>query len=299
MDIKTSTWLNYHHLFYFRTIATEGSIARAAEKLRLGQPTLSAQLKQLEESLGTPLFERRHKKLILTEQGRKALEYSNEIFRLGNEMQEVLQDRAAPTRTHLALGALDSVPKPVILALTKAAYKLGNCVVSVLEGKGDELLRELTAHRIDLVLSNYLPSVTEMERIRSRKLAEIPILVCGAPSFRGLKKNFPESLQQAPFVLPTRHSKLRHDMEHYFKSSGISVDAVAETQDTSLQLLLGAGGIGLIPVPEIAVATQLKEKSLVEIGRLPAVREELYLIGASRKIENEFATTLFEKFRLG
>jgi LysR family transcriptional activator of nhaA len=299
MDTKISSWLNYHHLFYFRTIATEGSIARAAEKLRLGQPTLSAQLKQLEESLGTPLFERRHKKLILTEQGRKALEYSNEIFRLGNEMQEVLHDRPAPTRTHLALGALDSVPKHVILALTKAAYKLENCVVSVLEGKGDELLRELTAHRIDLVISNYLPSVTEMERIRSRKVAETPILVCGAPSFKGLKKNFPESLQGAPFVLPTRHSKLRHDMEHYFKSSGISVDAVAETQDTSLQLLLGAGGIGLIPVPEIAVAAQLKEKSLVEIGRLPAVREELYLIGVSRKIENELATALFEKFRLG
>lgn len=298
MDTKISTWLNYHHLFYFRTIATEGSIARAAEKLRLGQPTLSAQLKQLEESLGTPLFERRHKKLILTEQGRKALEYSNEIFRLGNEMQEVLHDRPAPTRIHLALGALDSVPKHVILALTKAAYKLENCVVSVLEGKGDELLRELTAHRIDLVLSNYLPSVTDMERLRSRKVAETPILVCGAPAFKGLKKNFPESLQQAPFVLPTRHSKLRHDMEHYFKSSGISVDAVAETQDTSLQLLLGTGGIGLIPVPEIAVATQLKEKSLVEIGRLPAVREELYLIGVSRKIENELATKLFNSFKL-
>jgi len=298
MDIKTSTWLNYHHLFYFRTIATEGSIARAAEKLRLGQPTLSAQLKQLEESLGTPLFERQHKKLILTEQGRKALEYSNEIFRLGNEMQEVLHDRPAPTRIHLALGALDSVPKHVILALTKAAYKLENCVVSVLEGKGDELLRELAAHRIDLVLSNYLPSVTDMERIRSRKVAETPILVCGAPGFKGLKKNFPESLQQAPFVLPTRHSKLRHDMEHYFQSSGISVDAVAETQDTSLQLLLGTGGIGLIPVPEIAVSAQLKEKSLVEIGRLPAMREDLYLIGVSRKIENELATKLFNSFRL-
>lgn len=294
-----NAWLNYHHLFYFRTIATEGSIARAAEKLRLGQPTLSAQLKQLEESLGTPLFERKHKKLLLTEQGRQALEYSNEIFRLGSEMQEVLQDRPAPARTHLAVGALDSVPKNVLLALTKAAYKWGNCVVSVLEGKGDELLRELTLHRIDLVLSNYLPSVSEFDRIRSRKVAQVPVVVCGAPSFIGLRKNFPHSLKQAPFVLPTRHSRLRHDMEHYFKSSGITVDAVAETQDTSFQKLLAIDGIGLIPVPEHAVTQELKEKSLIRIGRLSAVSEEVFLIAAPRKIENPVAAALFSGFQFG
>jgi len=293
-----NSWLNYHHLFYFRAIATEGSIARAAEKLRLGQPTLSAQLKQLEDSLGMPLFERKHKKLILTEQGRKALEYSNEIFRLGAEMQEVLQDRAAPTRTHLAVGALDSVPKTVLLALTKAAYRLENCVVSVLEGRGDELLRELSLHRIDLVLSNYLPSVSDLERIRSRRVAQVPVVVCGAPSFVGLRKNFPQSLQQAPFVLPTRHSRLRHDMDHYLRTSGIAVDAVAEAQDTSFQKLLATNGIGLIPVPEHAVAQELKDKSLIRIGLLPAVTEEIYLIAASRKIENPIASALFENFSL-
>ncbi len=291
-------WLNYHHLFYFRTIATEGSIARAAEKLRLGQPTLSAQLKQLEETLGTPLFERKHKKLILTEQGRKALEYSNEIFRLGAEMQEVLEDRAAPTRTHLAVGALDSVPKHVILNLTKAAYKLGNCVVSVLEGKGDELLRELTLHRIDLVLSNYLPSVSEMDKIRCRKIAQTPVYVYGAPKFKSLRKLFPQSLHQAPFVLPTRHSRLRHDLENYFRAKNITVDAIAETQDTSLQLLLGEAGLGLLPVQEITAREKVKEGVLVEIGSLPSVNEELYLISASRKIENPIASQLWAKYQL-
>lgn len=293
-----NAWLNYHHLFYFRAIATEGSIARAAEKLRLGQPTLSAQLKQLEEALGTSLFERKHKKLILTEQGRKALDYSNEIFRLGSEMQEVLQDRAAPTRTHLAVGALDGVPKHVILALTKSAYKLGNCVVSILEGRGDELLRELSLHKLDLVLSNYLPSVSELERIKSRKVTTVPVVVCGAPSYSGLKKNFPRSLQQAPFVLPTRHSRLRHDLDHYFRTSGISVDAVAETQDSSFQKLLAVDGLGLIAVPEIAVAEELKEKNLIRLGRLPAVSEEIYLIAAARKIENPIASSLFTGFHL-
>lgn len=293
-----NSWLNYHHLYYFRTIANEGSIARAAEKLRLGQPTLSAQLKQLEDSLGTTLFERRHKKLVLTEQGRMALEYANEIFRLGSEMLEVLQDKPASTRVHLAVGALDSVPKNVILALTKAAYKMGNCVVSVLEGKGDDLIHELALHRIDLMIANYIPSIEDMEKIRSRRLAQVPVLVCGAPGYKGLRKNFPKSLHHAPFVMPTRHSKLRHDLDHYFRTQAISVDPVAESQDTSLQKLLGVSGVGLIPAPLFAVDELLKDKSLVEIGRLPGLSEEIYLLSASRRIENPVAHRLFEKFEL-
>ena len=150
-------WLNYHHLYYFRTIAMQGGIAKAAEKLRLGQPTLSTQLKQLEEMVGKPLFERRNRKMILTEAGKAALDYANEIFRLGDEMIEVLQDRTSGNQTHLQVGALDSVPKNVILSLVMEAYKISStCTVSILEGKGDELFRELYNHKIDLILSNFL-----------------------------------------------------------------------------------------------------------------------------------------------
>lgn len=293
-----SNWLNYHHLFYFRTIATEGSIAKAAEKLRLGQPTLSAQLKQLEDSLGTSLFERRHRRLELSEQGRAALQYANEIFRLGAEMQEVLQDRPAASRIHLAVGALDSVPKHVILELTQAAYGIGNCTVSVLEGRGDELLRELNLHRLDLMIANHLPSAQEMSGIRSRRIASVPVAVYGAARFRALRKNFPASLAQAPFVWPTRHSKLRHDIEDYLRTAAISVDPVAETQDTSFQKLLGVAGVGLLPAPAFAVRDALKQKTLIEIGRLPGVREEIHLIAASRKIENPVAAKLFASFQL-
>jgi LysR family transcriptional regulator, transcriptional activator of nhaA len=296
--LSMTPWLNYHHLFYFRTIATAGSIAKAAQQLRLGQPTLSAQLKQLEESLGTPLFERQHKKLTLTEQGRVALEYANEIFRLGSEMMEVLQDRAAPTRVHLSIGALDSVPKSVILAITKAAYKAGNCSVSILEGNGNELVHELREHRIDLVLSNYQPSVQEMDRLRSRRVGQVPINVYGAPSFKHLRKGFPHSLNQAPFVLPTLHSRLRHDINHYFNAMGITVDLVAETQDTSLQKLLGVNGLGLVPAPAFAVADLVRDKTLIELGPLTEIREDLFLIAASRKIENAVAKKLFDSFAL-
>lgn len=294
-------WLNYHHLYYFWTIANEGTIAKAADKLRLGQPTLSTQLKQLEESLGRPLFERRNRKLILTESGQIALDYANEIFRLGSEMVEVIKDKMpTSSKVHVQIGALDSVPKQLTLRLTQAAYEIGPCMVSILEGKGDELLRELTSHRLDILLSNYPPSLVasggEAGKVHTRSIAKVPIVICGASKFKSLVKKFPQSLAGQPFVLPTFHSKLRHDLDHYFRLKQIAIQPVAETQDTSLQRLLGQSGAGLIPIAEPAAEDLLQDKSLIKLGRLEGVSEEFWLISASRKIENPIAARLMRTF---
>jgi LysR family transcriptional activator of nhaA len=291
-------WVNYHHLLYFKTIASEGGIARAADKLRLGQPTLSAQLKQFEDTIGVKLFERQHKKMVLTEAGRVALKYADEIFRMGDEMIEVLHDRLTPARIHVQIAALDSVPKHLILAVAKAAYSLGDCAVTILEGKGDELIRELSLHRVDLLLSNYLPSTHEARGLYSRSIAKLPVSLCGAPKYRNLKDNFPESLAKAPMILPTIHSKLRHDLEHYFKTAGMIMDVVAETQDTSLQRLMGMDGLGLLPLPSFAVDDLISAGSLILLGTLPGLFEEFYLVAASRKIENPVSSQIMKSFHL-
>lgn len=288
-------WLNYHHLYYFRVIANEGGIAKAAEKLRLGQPTLSLQLKQLEETIGKPLFERRNRKMILTEAGRAALDYANEIFRLGDEMLEVLQDRSLNDQTHIQIGALDSVPKSVTLALAMEAYKTGPCTVSILEGKGDELFRELYAHRIDLILSNYPAPALERTQAFSKSVGKLPVSIYGAEKFYSLKRAFPKSLAGRPMLMPTSHSKLRHDLNHYFKAQGIHILPIAETQDTSLQSLMAAHGLGLAPLSEV---NESKGGGLKRIGRLDGVFEEVWLISAERKMENPIAATLMKTFAL-
>lgn len=288
-------WLNYHHLYYFRVIANEGGIARAAEKLRIGQPTLSAQLKQLEEMIGKPLFERRNRKLILTEAGRAALDYANEIFRLGEEMIEVLQDKSPENQPHLQIGALDGVPKSVIRSLVIEAYKVAPCTVSILEGKGDELLRELRTHKIDLIVSNYPSQAMEETQVFSRSVAKLPVHVYGAKKFQKLKKSFPHSLEGQAFVLPTSHSKLRHDLNHYFKLHGLRILPVAETQDTSLQKVLAEHGVGLAPFSEVKGAG---DESLLRLGKLEEVFEEIWLISAQRKLENPIAAKLMNTFTL-
>jgi LysR family transcriptional activator of nhaA len=292
--------MNYHHLFYFWTIATEGSIAKASKKLRIGQPTLSTQLKQLESSLEQPLFERRNRQLILTEAGRIALEHANEIFRLGSELREALADRPsiAGKRYHIQIGALDSVPKSVVARLAEAALSR-DCQVSILEGKGDELIRELSAHRVDLLLLNHPPSLADGQHLMAKSLGRFVVGIYGSETFRGLSRGFPQSLRGQKFVLPTFHSKLRHDLDHYFRLNQIAISPVAETQDTSLQKLLGQTGAGLLPLTEEAAAELVRAKVLFEIGRLPGVHEEYWLVMVERKIRNPIAGDLYGSFALG
>ncbi len=292
-------WLNYHHLFYFRTIAKAGGIAKAAEKLRLGQPTLSTQLKQLEDALGRSLFERKNRSLVLTEAGKIALDYAENIFRTGDELLQVLEDGVVSGRTDVKIGALDSVPKRLLSNLVHAALKEKNVTVSLLEGRGDELFRELFSHQLDLIVSNYPPSSLEFGRIYSRSLAKVPVAVFASAEFIGLKKKFPESLNGQPFILPTAHSKLRHDLDHYFKINGLRIIPIVETQDTSLQKLLGIDGLGLIPLPEFTAKDLVGEKKLVKLGTLQDVKEEFWLISAARKIENPVAARLMKSFQVG
>lgn len=290
-------WLNYHHLYYFMVVANEGSIANAAKKLNLGQSALSIQLKQLEESIGIQLFMRSHKKLTLTENGKAALDYAKEIFKLGNELIETMHDHVIPNRIHLKIGTLDTIPKHLTLQLAKKALQTNKCTISILEGKGDELLRELTHHRIDLMLTNKQTHIP-LSQGYIKKIARLPLLVFGTKEFVKLKKNFPYSLKDIPFIFPTAESQVRHEIEHYFKLLGIKPDILVESQDVMIQKLMALQGIGLIIVPEFSVSEYLKRKELFMIGKLENVFEELFMVAASRKIENPIAVELMKNFKI-
>lgn len=290
-------WINYHHLYYFYVIAQEGGVAKAAKKLRLGQPTLSTQLKSFEEALGHNLFERSHRTMTLTESGKIAFDYAQEIFRLGEEMFEVLGDRPSGKKVHVQIGALDGVPKSILRQLFEAARKAGDCYVSILEGPGDFLLRELLAHRIDLVVTNTPAPLAPRSQCKSRLIGESPVVVFGTSAFSKLKKGFPASLSGAPFVLPTEHSKLRFDLEHFFESRKLQLRTVAETQDTSVQKLIVGSGQALGAISANALAGKGTRGDFVILGALPGIKEQLWVSAVSRKIKNPIADALFESFR--
>lgn len=291
-------WINYHHLFYFKTIAEEGSVSLAAKKLRLGQPTLSAQLKQFESVLGVQLFERQHKRLILTEQGKVALDYARNIFKMGSEMYEVLHDRLIPSKISVQIGAIDSIAKQIILQLTKQAYKIAPCQIGLLEGKSDELLRELLAHRIDILVTNFVPGASQAKGLYHRAISKKPVSFYASSEFKGLRKNFPRSLAGQPVILPSYDSRLRYDIDHWSKLHSLNLNVIAESQDIAVKKLMAISGMGLIPSASHTVVRQIASKELIEIGQLEGIHEELLLVSAERRVENPIAARLMQQFKL-
>jgi len=289
-------WINYHHLYYFKTIAEEGSVSKAATRLRLGQPTLSAQLKQFEDALGIKLFEREHKKLIITEQGKIALDYARSIFKIGSEMLEVLNDRIRPTRPAICIAALDSVPKQVVLRIAKAALKITPCHLTLIEGNSDELLRELTSHRADLFLTNFLPTALSTKGLSHRRIAKNRVGIYAHKKYIKLRSGFPKTLEGQPMILPTYDSRMRYDLDHWAAANKISFDTVAESQDIAVKKLMAVEGLGLLPAAPHSVTHQVLGGELFELGKLEGVTEELFLVSASRTIENPISKELMRSF---
>ncbi len=293
-----NNWLNYHHLLYFKTIAEENSVSKAAVKLRLGQPTLSAQLKQFENHLGVELFRREHKKLVLTEQGKIAFEYAKNIFAMGNELSQVLHKNSELSYFQLKVGAIDSVPKASLVKLVSLLQNIKNVSVSITEGKINDLTSDLLSHKLDLILTNFIPSNIESKSIVARQVVKQNIAIYGAPKFKNLIKQFPKSLENSNFILSTYDSKLRYDFDQWIKNKKINVNIIAETQDLSLKKHLAVEGLGLIPTAKHNVLSYLASKELIEIGELPNLFEELYIVKSLRKYEHHSIDYIFERFNI-
>lgn len=293
------TWLNYHHLYYFYVIAKEGGVAKASRFLRLGQPTLSTQLRQFEDALGTKLFLRQGKQLVLTEAGRIAFDYASEIFRLGTEfIQTLTGGGVSSSRMVLKVGVLDSLPKTFLKQMIESVQSVGNSYVSVTEGPMDVLLRELGAHRLDLVMSSVpAPASTTLKYV-SRSIGSSQVVVMGGKRFQGLKRKFPESLTDQPFFFPTAHSKLRSDIDHVFRLHNVKVIPLGETQDTALQKLLVASGQTLAAMSRVAAESLLEQKAAIVIGTLPNIEEQYWLISMERRMANPLAAHLSESFKI-
>ena len=291
-------WLNYHHLLYFRVIATEGSIARASKELLIGQSALSTQLRQLEESLGQQLFQRKNKSLILTEAGKIALEYADEIFKKGEEFIQVFNQQNLSVKTHYKIGVVASAPKLIACQLMEQAQKYGNnCFVTMAEDTPENIVHRLSSHEFDLGLTNNL-AVLGKDDLKVKSVGLSRICAYGARKFEKLIKDFPDSLNGQPFILPTKHSKLRYDLEHIFHQMRIQYDLIAEVQDSSVKKMMGEHAKGIIFLPEFAAKTLVKEGKLIKIGSLPELKEEYWLISKKRTITSPITEAMFAKFHI-
>jgi LysR family transcriptional regulator, transcriptional activator of nhaA len=293
VQASTMEWLNYHHLLYFWVVAREGSIAGATKKLHLTQPTISAQIRLLEDSLGEKLFEKSGRRLVLTDAGRMALRYADEIFALGRELRDTLRDRPTGRPVKVHVGIADVVPKLVAYRVLRPAFAAAPEIELICREAPSEMLFQLLAqHEVDLVLTDR-PSSGMPLRAYNHVLGESGTTFFAVPaSASALRRGFPESLEGAPMLLPSQNTQLRRALEHWFDATGITPRRVGEFDDLALMTAFGRAGSGVFPGPT-ALEEEIESQYQVRVvGRLPEVRERFYAVTAERKIKNPIVSAI-------
>ena len=289
-------WLNYHHLLYFWTVAREGTIARASQELRLAQPTISGQIRALEHQLGEKLFQRSGRNLVLTDIGRVVFRYADDIFSTGRELMDTLKDRPTGRPVRLQVGVADEVTKIIAYRLLEPALRLPQPVHIVCrDGAPERLLTDLATHALDLVIADAPISPGIKIKAFTHPLGETTVTVFATPKLAApRRKNFPRSLDGAPFLVPTMGKTLRRTLDHYFDQAAIRPRIVAELDDSALLTTFGQAGAGLFVAPTVLEKEVARQYGVAVVGRLDDVKERYYAISVERRLKHPAVVAISE-----
>lgn len=293
---------NYHHLYYFYTVAKLGSVTRAAQELRIGQPALSAQVRQFESYLNTRLLMREGRGVRLTEEGRTVQSYAKEIFELGREFIDHFGDLSAHRGRHrIQIGVGSTVPKTFVdRALAFLLDADPRVYLAVEEDRADRLAVRLERHELDVLLSDTpLLRSAGAETFHNHLVAAIPVVFCAHPRTARRLRGFPKGLHGFPVILPTSDSQVSRKVKEFFIEHRIEPEIVGEIEDVELVRRLALSGSGVAPLNQLTALHAPSRGRLVVVGR-PAspIEERLYLITRPRRRPHPLVSRLIEGFRL-
>lgn len=285
--------LNYHHLRYFRAVANDGNLTRVAGRLRVSQSALSMQIRNLERSLGRDLFTRTHRRLHLTETGRLVLEYAETIFRAGDEMMTVLERDAPGHRKVLSVGAVATLSRNFQMELLRPLVRQADLQLVIRSGSLRDLLAQMAAHTLDVVLSN-LPVKRDADTgWHSHLLAEQRAsIVSKRPRGRAKRFRFPDDLRTTPIVLPSLDTSIRVAFDLVMERARIRPLIAAEVDDMAMLRLMAVESDGVTLVPPVVVLRELRDGALVERHRIREITEKFYAITPTRRFPNELVRKL-------
>jgi len=280
--------LNYKHLHYFWVVAHEGSMTRAAERLGVAVQTISGQLSLLERNLGKALFVSQGRGLALSDAGRLALGYADQIFQLGEALEEAVATADSSSTLRLRTGISDGIPKLLAYRLLASVLAMPEDVRLICnEGSFEPLLAELALHHLDLVLTDRPAPVGGNLKVFSTRLGDFASGLFGtAELVARYAPDFPNSLNGAPLFLPTRQNALRGRIDRWIESIGVRPRIVGEFQDSALLGTFGRAGLGFFPAP-LALAEQVAEQLAAQLlGEMAGVSEQIYAISNERRIRH-------------
>ena len=291
--------LNYHHLRVFWTVAREGGVTRASEKLHVSQPTVTTQVRALEQALGQKLFTRSGRRLVLTDLGRSAYRYADEIVGLGQELVDRMKGGSPGREVRLTVGIADVLPKLIAYRILEPALRLPESVrVEGIEDAPERLLAELAVFGLDVVLADAPVGPAVRVRAYNHLLGECGVSVFGADRLaRAYRRGFPRSLDGAPFLLPRAHSALRLALDDWFEREGLRPHIVGEFDDSALMKALGQAGLGLFPAPSPIAREVCRQYDVRSMGTIESVRQRFYAITVDRKLKHPAVIAICESAR--
>lgn len=287
--------LNYNHLRYFWAVAHEGNLTRAAENMNVSQSALSIQIRKLEAQLGHDLFERAGKQLVLTEAGRVALEHADAIYSTGEELLATLGGLERERRQVLRVGALATLSRNFQTGFIQPVTGRADVEIILRSGRTAELLRQLEAHRLDVVLLNQVPSRDAATPWVAHRVADQRVSLVGTPGRLSGQSDLRELLDREPLVLPSLESGIRTAFDALADRLGARPRIAAEVDDMAMIRLLARDDVGLAVVPPIVVKDELEAGVLVEADQLPGIEETFFAVTTSRRFPNPLVRTLLEQ----
>jgi len=285
--------LNFNHLRYFWAVAHDGSLTRAAARMNLSQSAISVQIKKLEHQVGHQLFDRVGKKLVLTEAGQIALDYADTVFKAGDELLSTLNERQMASRQVLRVGALTTLSRNFQLEFLRPLVGRSDVELIVRSGNIRDLLAQLEAHSVDVVLANSAAPLDARSSLQNHLLDEQPVSLVGRPRTDRSAFRFPEDLRTEPLLLPSLDSDIRVAFDHVLELAGIRPNILAEVDDMAMLRLLARERDGVTLVPPIVVRDELAAGTLVEHCRIEGVTERFYAIIKRRRFPNRLLAELF------
>lgn len=276
--------LNYRHLHYFWVVAKEGGFARAADRLDMAVQTISAQVRELEKSLGHQLLKPSGRGVALTEAGQAAFARAEEIFQSGQCIADEVREAASGKVARLTVGLSDGISKLAAHALLEPVLALPNLRLVCHEGEFEQLLAELALHHLDMVLAGQAAPRNPNLRLTSERLVDSPVEWYGPTGLvgRAERSRFPHSLNELPVLLPTGHSALRSTLDHWFDAQGLRPRIVGEFEDSALLAVFAARGLGVFPVSRLGADDVGLMRGLRLLGRSDGVKEEIHAIRSRR-----------------
>jgi LysR family transcriptional activator of nhaA len=292
-------WLNYHHLLYFWTAARLGSVTEAAAELRLAQPTLSGQIRALEDSLGGKLFKRVGRNLALTDFGMMVYGHAERIFSAGGELMNAVSGRTQGLSLRFSVGIADVFPKMLAQRILGPLLDAERDILLVCrENQPDRLLAELALHNLDVVLSDAPVPPTVSVKAYNHVLGECGVTFFATrPLAAQLSKNFPNSLNGAPLLLPTENTTLGRSIEQWLIDRELTPRIVGQFEDSALLKTFAAAGSGMFAAPTVIEDGLVKQYGVSPIGRVEEIRERFYAITTDRRLKHPAVTQIVEHTR--